>query len=295
MQENKWWKEIPLIVVIICPFLVYLYLKPLLPDLIPSHYSIHGNGKLVVDGRMSPLRFIVAQFASTLVVYGSMALTFLLTKRQQRYQGQSALLIPILYTVKAGLVILLSAIPIYEMLVAAGKLTAGNATLWAYAGGIGAVVLMNVFIYRIYSVMYLYSDEKPLAHKSYVIIWVSTHVVVSIGPLCALLAGHITSEKIISQFILAFLAICGNLLYNVRPNLYLGIRTPWTLKNETVWRKTHRMGGILLFVFGLAGLIATFLVNAQQVHYILLSVIAIISLIPTAYSYILYKKIIHQP
>lgn len=295
MKENKWWKEIPLIVVMVCPFLVYLYLKPLLPDLIPSHYTIDGNGHWVVDGRMSPLELVAGMFVSSLVVYGAMGLAWFVRKWQQRYQGQSALLAPILYSLKAGLVLFMSAIPIYEMLVAAGKLTAGGATVWAYIGGIGLLVLINVFIYRIYSVMYQYSEEKPLTRKSYVIIWVSTHVVVSVGPLCVLLAGHSNPEKMIPQFLLVFLAICGNLLYNVRPNLYLGIRTPWTLKNETVWRKTHRLGGILLFVFGVAGFIGTLLVDAHKVHYILVSVIGITSLIPVAYSYILYKKIIHQP
>jgi uncharacterized membrane protein len=295
MKENKWWKEIPLIVVMVCPFLVYLYLKPLLPDLIPSHYTMDSTGNWVVNARMSPLGLVGSMFFISVVVYVAMGLAWFATKQQKRYQGQSALLAPILYSLKAGLVLFMSAIPVYEMLVAAGKLTAGGATVWAYIGGIGLLVLINAFIYRIYSVMYHYSEEKPLARKSYMIIWVSTHVVVSVGPLCVLLAGHINPEKMIPQFLLVFLAICGNLLYNVRPNLYLGIRTPWTLKNETVWRKTHHLGGILLFIFGVTGFIGTLLVDAHQVHYILLSVILITSLIPAAYSYILYKKIIHRP
>ncbi|WP_243123893.1 SdpI family protein [Thermaerobacter sp. FW80] len=28
----------------------------------------------------------------------------------------------------------------------------------------------------------------------------------------------------------------------VRPNFFFGIRTPWTLSSEAVWRKTHRAG-----------------------------------------------------
>lgn len=295
MKENKWWKEIPLIVVMVCPFLVYLYLKPLLPDLIPSHYTMDSSGNWVVNDRMPPLGLVAVMFFGCLVTYGSMGLTLLVTKRQKRYQGQSALLTPILYSLKAGLVLFMSAIPIYEMLVAAGKFTAGSATVWAYIGGIGLLVLLNLVVYRVYLVAYRHNERKPLGHTSYVIIWVSTHVVLSVGPLCVLLAGHVTSEKMVPQFLLVFLAICGNLLYNVRPNLYLGIRTPWTLKNETVWRKTHRLGGVMLFIFGVAGFIGTLLVDAHKVHYILLSVMLITSLIPAAYSYILYKKIIHQP
>jgi hypothetical protein len=226
MKESKWWKEIPLIVVMVCPFLVYLYLKPLLPDLVPSHYTMDSNGNWVVNGRMSPAGLVVVMFFGCLVTYGAMGLTSLVTKGQERRQGQFGLLAPVLFSLKAGLVLFFSAIPLYEMLVAAGKLTAGSATLWAYLGGIGLLVLLNLLIYRIYTVAYRSGEGTPLGHTSYVIVWVSTHVVVSIGPLCVLLAGHGASEKMVPQFILVFLAICGNLLYNVRPNTYLAFVPP---------------------------------------------------------------------
>ena len=32
----------------------------------------------------------------------------------------------------------------------------------------------------------------------------------------------------------------GNFLTRVEPNWFIGIRTPWTLSSDTVWRKTHR-------------------------------------------------------
>ena len=38
----------------------------------------------------------------------------------------------------------------------------------------------------------------------------------------------------------------GNSLGRVRFNYFVGIRTPWTLASERVWRRTHRVGGRLL-------------------------------------------------
>ena len=35
----------------------------------------------------------------------------------------------------------------------------------------------------------------------------------------------------------------GPLLPRISSNRWTGIRTPWTLSNETVWRRTHRIGG----------------------------------------------------
>lgn len=41
----------------------------------------------------------------------------------------------------------------------------------------------------------------------------------------------------------ALFILIGNYLPRVRTNFFLGIRTPWTLSDEEVWRKTHRIGG----------------------------------------------------
>jgi uncharacterized membrane protein len=49
----------------------------------------------------------------------------------------------------------------------------------------------------------------------------------------------------------AMLILMGNFLPRVRPNYFAGIRTPWTLASESVWRRTNRLAGKLLFYGGL--------------------------------------------
>lgn len=46
--------------------------------------------------------------------------------------------------------------------------------------------------------------------------------------------------------------IVGNYFGKLRPNHHVGIRLPWTLASETVWRKTHRAAGWLYSVSGFA-------------------------------------------
>ena len=46
--------------------------------------------------------------------------------------------------------------------------------------------------------------------------------------------------------------LLGNYMPRIRPNYTFGIRTPWTPASETVWKKTHRVGG---YVFVLSGVI----------------------------------------
>lgn len=47
-------------------------------------------------------------------------------------------------------------------------------------------------------------------------------------------------------------AVIGNMAGKLRWNYTVGIRTPWTLADERVWDKTHRFGGIVFFIAGLA-------------------------------------------
>ena len=53
-----------------------------------------------------------------------------------------------------------------------------------------------------------------------------------------------------------FIALLGNVLAKVRRDFSIGIRTPWTIADERVWNKTHRLAAKTCFVCGLIGLVA---------------------------------------
>ena len=52
-------------------------------------------------------------------------------------------------------------------------------------------------------------------------------------------------------------AATGNLMGKVRPNFFVGIRTPWTLTSKRAWVKTHRIGGWVMTGFGIALVLAS--------------------------------------
>ena len=83
--------------------------------------------------------------------------------------------------------------------------------------------------------------------------------------------------------------IIGNFLQRVRSNYFMGIRTPWTLSNETVWKKTHRLSGKLFFIGGLLILISAFLPDGYK-SVIMWGSIVLCVAIPYLYSYLAYKK-----
>lgn len=82
----------------------------------------------------------------------------------------------------------------------------------------------------------------------------------------------------------------GNYLGKVQWNYFMGIKTPWTLENETVWRKTHRMAGPLWVAAGLASF-ASALIDGEIGPIIFFASLAIATVVPMVYSFIIYKKI----
>lgn len=48
----------------------------------------------------------------------------------------------------------------------------------------------------------------------------------------------------------ASLIVIGNLMPKLRMNSVMGLRTSWSMKNETVWKKSQRFGGISFMIVG---------------------------------------------
>src|SRR4051812_44283622 len=83
--------------------------------------------------------------------------------------------------------------------------------------------------------------------------------------------------------------VLGNYLTRVEPNWFIGIRTPWTLSSDTVWRKTHRTGGYLMVLGGLLVAACAALPHAAFAP-LLITVILVMVGIPVVQSYILWKR-----
>lgn len=89
-----------------------------------------------------------------------------------------------------------------------------------------------------------------------------------------------------------FFSYLGNIMYNMKPNYFAGIRTPWTLDNEDNWKSTHRLAGKLWFGGGIVITIGTLLIPVKIAFIFFMIIITIITLIPIIYSYRYFKK--HQ-
>jgi immunity protein, SdpI family len=96
-------------------------------------------------------------------------------------------------------------------------------------------------------------------------------------------------DRLMPLFIGLLFVVIGNYLTRVEPNWFVGIRTPWTLSSDTVWRKTHRTGGWLMVVGGLALATGAFLPHSALLP-LLIGTIVVVAVIPIVQSYVLWKR-----
>jgi uncharacterized membrane protein len=99
------------------------------------------------------------------------------------------------------------------------------------------------------------------------------------------------NPKTIFILIFGLIAVLGNFMRTIRSNFFVGIRTPWTLDNPEVWRKTHEMGGKLWFYASLIGIGAVLFIGEKQISWFAIPYLTVITIYPVLYSYLLFRKI----
>ena len=95
----------------------------------------------------------------------------------------------------------------------------------------------------------------------------------NIGLVCCLLLG-------------IMMIVIGNYLPKTRPNLTFGIKLPWTIHDEEVWNKTHRLAGWFMVAGGIIVLAATFL----GAYVVSIVTIFIAVFLPILYSFVISRK-----
>ena len=97
--------------------------------------------------------------------------------------------------------------------------------------------------------------------------------------------------KIVTGSVMLLFAMLGYYMKNIKPNWFVGIRTPWTLEDETVWEKTHLLGGKIWLYGGLAGFAMVFFLEKMGLVILLAAIILVMVLVPVVYSWSLFSKL----
>lgn len=102
--------------------------------------------------------------------------------------------------------------------------------------------------------------------------------------------GSVNIGNLIFPLLGLLYTVLGNYMHSIKPNYFVGFRTPWALENEENWRKTHRLVGKIWVPGGLLVTVLCLLAPVKAGIILFFSVTVIMVLIPFVFSYRLYQK-----
>lgn len=157
--------------------------------------------------------------------------------------------------------------------------------------------LMNIGMYALFLVLPKLDPKKENYDKfksSYQVIKYALIIFMSMIYLFVVLASlgyPINIGKVVPAGVSILFIILGNVMSRVKFNYFVGFRLPWTLANEEVWTKTHRLGAKLMVSGGFVALIGSLLTNGSMSFAIMMAAIFIPIIFTTIYSYVIFHKI----
>ncbi len=106
------------------------------------------------------------------------------------------------------------------------------------------------------------------------------------------LGWDVNVPRIVLVLVGILFASLGNELGRLRPNSFVGIRVPWTLNNEDVWRQSHRVGGRIMVLSGLVIALASLVSPLTIIVWVIQLVIFVMAagMIGYSYYYALQKR-----
>lgn len=102
--------------------------------------------------------------------------------------------------------------------------------------------------------------------------------------------GTLNIPMVVCLMVSLMIVYMGNMMPKFRMNWYCGIKNPWTMSSETVWTRTHRVGGRMFFAAGLIGLLGSFVPNNIARFVLLFAPVMAASIVPTVMSFLWYRK-----
>lgn len=101
--------------------------------------------------------------------------------------------------------------------------------------------------------------------------------------------GYPVSPNLLYPVLIGGLFIyLGFMLEHAEQNWFVGIRTPWTLSSERVWKKTHARGGTLFKVAGIVSM-AGALFGPYALWFIMVPALAVSAYL-VVYSYLEFRR-----
>jgi uncharacterized membrane protein len=110
------------------------------------------------------------------------------------------------------------------------------------------------------------------------------------GVACLSARGRSVSMEVVAPLAVGTLfVVLGSVMGKIRPNWFVGIRTPWTISSKDAWVRTHRLGGWLFLALGLAFIVNGLTARRWTGEWIVGAVLAMVVIL-FAYSYFVWRR-----
>ena len=164
------------------------------------------------------------------------------------------------------------------------------------AEGLLGMPLVVLFLVGLFAVITQIEPRKMHLRKSvkaYTAIWITGLIMLLalhvFGVLSTLGQKMDVSSVMPALIGLTFVGI-GNYLPKLRSNFFAGCRTPWTLSSELSWSKTHRLGGKLCMLYGLAVIVGGLLLGNNAAYLLIIVGGLAVVVFVVMYSYVIWKS-----
>lgn len=127
---------------------------------------------------------------------------------------------------------------------------------------------------------------KPAMFDTIAFVTVVFMSVISLG---IIVNAMYPNESIFNRMMLPaigmFFVFMGNVMYNIKPNRFVGVRIPWTLNDDDNWKHTHRLASKLFFVGGVLITLVSLAYKTEVAAMFMSGIVLVIVLVTVGYSY----------
>lgn len=158
-------------------------------------------------------------------------------------------------------------------------------------------LLLPAFVYVLFLLLPLIDPKKKLQNMGNKLLQIRYIMTIFMSALSVFIIYSSKNPSVVESSLLfagigLLFIILGNYFKTIKPNYFLGIRTPWTLENEIVWKDTHRLAGKIWFFGGSLIIIFCLIIpNQETLSYIFMGIAGLLALIPIIYSYLRFRKL----
>ena len=107
--------------------------------------------------------------------------------------------------------------------------------------------------------------------------------------LAVALGWHVPIDTLAIVSMGVLLIATGIVLPRTHSNFFVGIRTPWTLSSDSVWARTHQVGGYTMTAAGLVVILSAALPGRARLA-VMFTAVVVGVLVPVVYSYVVWAR-----